>query len=337
MPRWSVTADDRTGSFEIAAFLAARDAPVTVSAHPDVGGDVVDLGSRPLDPADAARRAGGVGRSAWDAHKIDSTLRGNWADEVRARCASTGRPAVLVPAWPAMGRTCVGGEVHVGGRRVAGVADGMPEAVLLADAAALADWLASDSLDRRADGSWPVASVDVADDEGLRAVAAAMRDAPVLASGPAGALGAVHAAVFGEREPAPLPVGATAARTVLVVCASATAVSRRQVEVLRGRRPDVPVLAAPAPAAGTALHAGIAAELADRVGRVIAGFDAVVIVGGDTAAAVLGDSRRIVGGFARPGTPWSLGADGSGPLVVTKAGGFGDDLSLVHLVDLLVG
>ena len=49
-----------------------------------------------------------------------------------------------------------------------------------------------------------------------------------------------------------------------------------------------------------------------------------MIVGGDTAAAVLGDGVHVAGGTVAPGIPWARRADGTGPLVVTKAGGFGD-------------
>ena len=57
-------------------------------------------------------------------------------------------------------------------------------------------------------------------------------------------------------------------------------------------------------------------------------------LGGDTAAAVLGDEPMVVGGTLAPGVPWSQRADGSGPLVITKAGGFGHPTTLV---DLLAG
>ena len=60
----------------------------------------------------------------------------------------------------------------------------------------------------------------------------------------------------------------------------------------------------------------------------------LVVLGGDTAAAVLGDEPMVVGGTLAPGVPWSQRADGSGPLVITKAGGFGHRTTLV---DLLAG
>ena len=63
-------------------------------------------------------------------------------------------------------------------------------------------------------------------------------------------------------------------------------------------------------------------------------FGVLVVLGGDTAAAVLGDEPMVVGGTLAPGVPWSRRADGSGPLVITKAGGFGHPTTLV---DLLAG
>ena len=63
-------------------------------------------------------------------------------------------------------------------------------------------------------------------------------------------------------------------------------------------------------------------------------FGVLVVLGGDTAAAVLGDEPMVVGGTLAPGVPWSQRADGSGPLVITKAGGFGHPTTLV---DLLAG
>ena len=54
--------------------------------------------------------------SARAAHKTDSTLRGNWADELAAR--SCEMPVLLVPSLPAMGRTCADGVVLDHGRPV---------------------------------------------------------------------------------------------------------------------------------------------------------------------------------------------------------------------------
>ena len=81
-----VAADDRTGAIETAAAIADRTgAPVPVAVWPDlvppsVGAAVVDLASRHVDPADAVARAGSLPCRGRLAHKIDSTLRGNWAN-----------------------------------------------------------------------------------------------------------------------------------------------------------------------------------------------------------------------------------------------------------------
>jgi uncharacterized protein YgbK (DUF1537 family) len=40
----------------------------------------------------------------------------------------------------------------------------------------------------------------------------------------------------------------------------------------------------------------------------------------------------VVGGTLAPGVPWSRRTDGTGPLVVTKAGGFGHPMTLVDLL-----
>ena len=65
-------------------------------------------------------------------------------------------------------------------------------------------------------------------------------------------------------------------------------------------------------------------------------FATLLIVGGDTAAEVLGDAAMIVGGTVAPGMPWCrvlAGGHPTGPLVVTKPGGFGGVDALVALVD----
>ncbi len=80
--------------------------------------------------------------------------------------------------------------------------------------------------------------------------------------------------------------------------------------------------------------ARVAAELGAGARQLLAArpFGVLVIVGGDTAAAVLDAEPLVVGGTLAPGVPWSRRADGSGPLVVTKAGGFGHRNTLVDLL-----
>ncbi len=320
MRAWLVTADDRTGALEVAAEIAACAGPVfvTVDDPPEAEG-VMDLGSRhvPVEAAEAHAEAAPVAR--WNAHKIDSTLRGNWSDEVRARVRVTGRRVVVVPAWPQMGRTCVGGVVHVGGTAVGDVADQLPEAALLADPAELARWLAS---------AGQMGVVDVLDEGSMVEVARTLAGHDVLVVGPAGPIGAAFAAQHGAERSNEIVQCPTPA---LVVRGSATDVSRRQMERLSVARPAIELLEAPA-AAGD-LVPEVALELAGRARARMAerSFATVVLIGGDTAAAVLGAAPRLVGGTVAPGLPWSRDEHGGGPLVVTKAGGFGTPDTLVEL------
>jgi len=312
MRDWLVAADDRTGALETAAEIARVAGPVTVTVGvaPD-GSGVVDLGTRSLEPAAAAAAVAAMPLAAWRAHKMDSTLRGNWAHEVRA----IGARVVLIPAWPQMGRTCVGGVVHVHGTPLAAVRDQLPEATLLAGVDALRQWLVA------GDG---IAAVDVATTDDMVAVAAALRTHDVVVAGPAGPTGACFAARFGGGVAAMPP---SLGGSVLVVCGSATDVSREQVCRLRAARPDIEVLDAP-PANGD-LDVAIARSLAERAAERV--VDTLVVIGGDTAASVLGDGPRLVGGTVAPGMPWSRDEHGGGPVVITKAGGFGDPDALARL------
>lgn len=324
---WLVSADDRTGALEVAAEVAAAwGRPVPVTVYPDAGPEsVVDLGSRRCTAEEAADRAAVVARrpSGWRAHKFDSTLRGNWAAELRAQHAVSGRRVLVLAAWPEMGRTCVGGVVHVHGEAIGDLRDHLPESEML-EPSALARWL-DDA------GSGPFAACDVADTATMHAVAAlAGRHEDVIVGGPAGPIGAVFAAWLGrpphhERRPLSMPA--------LVVCGSATAVAAAQVEELRRRRPDVDVITA-RPHPGGALDPAVAQELAREGRRSMDehGYRTVVLVGGDTAASFLGDARRWVGGTVLPGLPWSVG-DEAGVVVVTKAGAFGGVDTLVRVFD----
>jgi uncharacterized protein YgbK (DUF1537 family) len=322
MRAWLVTADDRTGALEVAAEIAATTGPVTVTVdHPPAGAGVVDLASRHLAVDAAAGRAAAAPAARWNAHKIDSTLRGNWVDEVRARARVTGRRVVVVPAWPQMGRTCVGGVVQVGGTAVGDIAEYLPAADLLADASALERWLATE---RR------VGVVDVLDERGMAEVAHTLAGHDVLVVGPAGPIGAAFAAYHLEGRP---PAVVRCQLPALVVRGSATDVSRRQMERLAVAQPTADLLEAP-PAVGDLLP-DVALELAGRARARMAEhhYATVVLIGGDTAAAVLGPAPRLVGGTVAPGLPWSRDARGGGPLVVTKAGGFGTPDSLAALFD----
>jgi uncharacterized protein YgbK (DUF1537 family) len=73
-----------------------------------------------------------------------------------------------------------------------------------------------------------------------------------------------------------------------------------------------------------------ATALAQRVNnaRRRTAFASIVILGGDTAAAVLGNEPRRIGGTVGLGMPWTVEGDTT---IVTRPGGFGDEQSLVRL------
>ncbi len=365
-----VLADDRTGAIETAGICADVGwGPVPVSVlrqsgdaagvggpAPSAGSQVavIDAGTRHLDRDSAARRVAAIDHRCARvlALKIDSTLRGNWATEIVAIHSVTGTRVVVVPAFPGVGRICRGGEVLEHGRPVGegtgrtdargAVVSSRPAEHLrragatavaeLADAGELTAWLASLSTG--------VAVCDAETDADLDALAAAWVDVEgVVFAGTARSIGAAAAALhakgagreFGEqvalRPPLPLPA--------IVVCGSLHDVARRQIEQLR----DLPladsirVLSTPVPDVFPVTH-----DAADRAARqLLREFKELAaarpaatlfIIGGDTAAVLLGDDVVEVGGTVSPGVPWMRRGE---QLVVTRAGGFGDDLSLVRL------
>jgi len=388
----SIAADDRTGALEVAGMCAdACGEPVRVHVHAaravsvrhlEHGGEprvrVLDLGTRHLAPADAAaiaRRTGSpVGQhlsSAVLAHKIDSTLRGNWAAEVVARGLAAERRVLVVPAFPAMGRTCSDGVVRVHGVPVAegaagtdarGPARSSRPAELLADAGAgrvaeltvhdpavLHGWLRGDLHPQAR-----VAVCDAGSDDDLRTIARCWSSwtSDVMFAGTAASIAeAARALASGPS------TSATAAPNLelpaLVICGSLHPVARAQVgsladvgaqhvDVGATDLPDlrggagVVVLTGSAPAvlpvsdddARRAAHA--LAELA-RAALGQRDWRSVVIIGGDTAAALLGDGPIDVGGTVGTGMPW-FRMPGGGPIVVTKAGGFGVASTLTDLL-----
>ena len=62
-----------------------------------------------------------------------------------------------------------------------------------------------------------------------------------------------------------------------------------------------------------------------------AGLAVIVVIGGDTAAMVLGKAPVRVLGSVAPGTAWVVSPRYHLP-VVTRAGGFGDERALVDLL-----
>ena len=368
-----VAADDRTGAFESAAVLADRGTgPIAVTAWPRMSAPeqtvgCVDLGSRHLSPTDAADRVDDLPDATYHAHKIDSTLRGNWSTELAARARS--KPVLLVPSLPAVGRTCEGGvvlelgrPVHEGNaatdvRRAVRTSrpseslaqDGHADACEVSLGAGLDDWLASPQ---------GVAVADAIDDAEIDEIVRRWTEhaADVVLAGTSASVGAAASVVShtGESPVAPAVMPAVDG-PVLVVCGSVHPASRRQVEFAERRgipvssiaddiaarqleREGVLVVATEIPVGDVDEPMAVAAASALARGvhdiRRHVELGAIVILGGDTATAVIGDAAVEVLGSLGPGEA-RVDAAGFDAPIITRSGGFGADHALVGLLDRL--
>jgi uncharacterized protein YgbK (DUF1537 family) len=211
---------------------------------------------------------------------------------------------VVCPAFPAMGRTVVGGTLFVGDQPRGRVADHVPAGALVVDA------------------------TDDADLDGV----VALRARGVLLAG-SGGLAAALARAGEQGSPAAPP--APRPGTVVVVAGSDHEVTREQAGLVAGCTLVVP----PPARAGDPLT--VARLLAEEAVRCwpdpVAGL---VLSGGESAAAVLGALGVCavdLTGELEPGVPLGRLAGGRAPglPVVLKAGGFGDRGTLARAVEWL--
>ncbi len=335
-----VSADDTTGALETAAACADlgwRCVVSTSQVHAELL--VLDLRIRHLPGDEAASRLRSLveREPGLRAHKIDSTLRGNWPLEAEA-IAHAGRRVLLVPAFPAAGRTCVNGTVLV---------DGVPvhETVFAADPRSPVT--GSRPVDRLpgAISAHDLGAVRAAFAEGARIVVAdAVTDADVasLAShavahpdvvlvGPAAVITALVRGLDPTRlrtEPERLTPRA------LVVSASRHPMAAAQVAALQARGVDVlqpPVDAHNADAA--AVLSRLAGEARERL-VADPSISTLVVVGGDTTAAVIGEATVVVEGTLGVGIAvGSIELLGRRLRLVTKPGGFGSAGTLVDVLE----
>jgi len=129
--QWCIIADDFTGAGDSAVQFGSAGRPVRLLLSPQVknidarrtAALVVDTDTRFLSPNQAYEKVAKITRELHDAgartffKKIDSTLRGNPADEIAAVMdAANYRFALVAPSAPRNGRTVVGGHCLVDGR-----------------------------------------------------------------------------------------------------------------------------------------------------------------------------------------------------------------------------
>lgn len=353
-----IAADDRTGALEVAGECAARTrtavtvVPFDVAMPSGAQRVVVDLGSRHRPPEEASRRARevvGTRPSHRAAHKLDSALRGNWAIEVVARAAPR---TVVVPALPAVGRHCIDGvvgqvddgtwrpidEVMADDPRGAPASSrpadmlrqaGAEVVVELGAAAALVDWL-----DTPRPG---IAVCDARSAADLGALGEIVARSDALLAGTAAAIAAWSAP---GADASYVEAGAS---SVVVVCGTLDAGAREQLAVARAAGlAGLTVVASPSDVARPVpdlVAEAMGRALAAEAREVVAAHhpDVLVILGGDTTAAVLGDAAITVTGLVAPGTPIGRRLDGTGPAVVTRSGSFGDANALLDLVRAIMG
>lgn len=338
----AIIADDLTGALDAAAPFAVRGLSVVVATSPaHVAAALrikpriiaVSTNSRTLPRAESIAAvqslAGDLAAVPEVFKKIDSRFKGHVLSEVTALAQLRGLASILVcPAIPEFGRVVRGG-------RVSGFGVGEP--------------VRADLLLR--DGALPVEIPDAATDAELDALAARPRG-PLLV-GARGFASALARHLTGK----PFPDGAAPqlAHPLAIAIGTRDPITLEQLAVLRGARPEIPVLHAPngrlseapplAPLAILQAVPGLRLADPDVVQSAFAasfcpsfteGRHTLVLSGGATAQAVLarlGISLLRITGECAPGIPISVPLDYPRPLaIVTKSGGFGTSRALLEMV-----
>lgn len=305
-------------------------------------------------------------RSAGDLHpellyvKIDSTVRGRVAEQVRGAVAGRRRSrpgayAVLCPAYPAMGRTVEGGHVIVHGVPVHESAAGddavtpVTESDLCAvvSGAVLAAGEDLAAAIREASLRSDVVVVDARDQTDLDRLAAAVAEIgpdaiPVGSAGLAVALARVWRMTT---QSAPRRVDMPEGSRSLVVVSSLHPVARQQVAELGAQADRLAVdllVTDPERVDGAAEQRArtIGADAATALAGQKHGL--LVLVGGDGAAQTLlalGATGIRVLDAPVEGVPLGtlVGGPYDGLPVATKAGGFGDAHTLTQLIGVVHG
>ncbi len=346
--------------------------PPAVPQHA-TGVTAVDLGSRALDEEAASSCTWRAARLFGDFEllmkTVDSTLRGHVAVEVRAAwTGSRRRAAIIAPAFPVEGRVTVEGVQYVRGVpvhesdfardpvhpvRCSDLAAVFPEAVLAGpgQVAELPELIGNGDL---------IVFSAAGDDDLDRLVAAVPRLDDVLWVGSPGLAAALarrcaHTAGSGSSLPAPV-------RRPLIVVGSANPATRRQLAALRARADVRGITVSGDPAAAVATLRGLTAPVltlqtpdersAPQTARTLTrslaaavlalieenAVDGLIVTGGETAATVLQTLGATgIGLLDEPEPGVARGTLlGQLPLpVLIKAGGFGDDATLLRLCHLI--
>ena len=343
-----ITADDRTGALETGGACADLGFDVRLSTAPDATDDcaVIDLDSRHCTAVEAARRIDEAHRHAarFRCHKMDSGLRGNWAHEV-ASLVAMGRRVAILASFPDAGRRCENGTVYIRDVPVAESPFGRDPRNRLLSSRPVDYLRAAGCESAMADGHLVVLDANTNDE--LHAAAVRCREEDRMLVGTTGGVGA-YAATLRSGRRGDLP---TLPRPALIVCGSLHPLSRVQVsklDCLTLEPDDSPERALAMLQRGEDLvlatemtTAGIGDAAAESMAAVVAtttwnwiaasGTPTLVILGGDTAAAILGDRTLHVLGSVDTAVPISQ-TEGRRLTVVTKGGGIGEKDTLARLL-----
>jgi D-threonate/D-erythronate kinase len=345
--RVAIIADDLTGAADTGVQLARagyrtavafRDAPIPPAE--DLDAVALDTDSRAMPAGFAAKRVMETGHAVRHARivykKLDSTLRGPIAAELAAALGASGRDrAVVAPAFPAAGRTTVGGVQLVRGVPVheteakndprTPVREGHVPTLLATAFPSVASLSAEDLTDpdvvRRALEEAQCLVADAARDEDLETLARAVPDpSEVLWAGSAG-LAVALGHVYPGPHAASAPLQPAPARKVLVVVGSLSGVARGQLRSLEEQGcAAVPVSGrsgADREALGKvreALSGGACAALHSAEDRISSGAGDVVEALAEVVGALSGeglfDALVLTGGDTAVGVARRLGAVG---------------------------
>jgi len=332
-----VTADDRTGALEVGGIVAneQRTIPVGPLAESDLC-CVVDINSRQLSAAQAISRMTEVhSRPArFRSHKMDSGLRGNWPHEISA-LVELGYQVAVVASFPDAGRRCRNGVVYI------------------QDVPVLESPFAMDPL------TAPVSSkpIEVLEEAGclgpgivvwdadnnqdlFAAVQRCHQEGRILV-GPTGAVGAFANSILPVHPPRQTEI----LKPLLIVCGSLNATSREQIAQLACPAQDLDQsirltdgCALVQTQFTNELISGqaaskMAARIAAGVSKVKDRVATLMVIGGDTAAAIVGDTTLEVLGTVDTGIPICRFHD---HLLVTKGGGIGWRETVLNLVQAAV-
>jgi D-threonate/D-erythronate kinase len=275
--------------------------------------------------------------------KIDSTVRGSVAGQIRGALTAWRRrypaaAAIICPAFPAQNRTVQDGTVLVGGVPVTQTAAATDPVTPLVsgDLRVIVPGAVTGTLDQV--GSVSPLIVDATRDSDLDAIAhrVAAAGAQTLVVGSGGLAAAVARCWAVDRSPTPPPTIGTG--RVLLATSSLHPVTTEQLRLLSttAQAAHVDVLATPSgeittsSAAAAALAARVSSALVDRT------YGALIIVGGDGAAAILArlsTDRILIDGALSGGcsTGILVGGAADGLRLITKSGGFGSPDTLATM------